>query len=110
MVRLGRIEEALWDLNHLRRYRFAEGYFEPLYSDNIAQVLDWVLKERRIELVMRGIRWEDLRRLNREDRFAKGLKRVIGEEVFELPVGDTRWVWPLPTDAIQFGGYPQTDR
>ncbi|WP_257669829.1 RagB/SusD family nutrient uptake outer membrane protein [Parapedobacter tibetensis] len=109
-AREGNTVEALNDLNHLRRHRLEATGYTPLESADSQQILDWVISERRKELVLRGTRWEDLRRLNKDPRYEKPLVRVLGEQHFELPVNHDRWVWPFPVEAIQAGGYPQNDR
>lgn len=109
-VRLYNISEALSDLHHLRRHRFQKEDYEVLNSDNATEVLSWILTERRRELVFRGTRWEDIRRLNKEPQFAKSLRRVVGETSYELPVDDAKWVWPFPPNAIETGNYQQNLR
>lgn len=109
-ARLGNAPAALKDLNHLMRHRHNQSTFEPITYADEYDVLNWIVAERRKELVLRGTRWEDLRRLNKEVRFEKAMKRVLGERVFELPPSHSRWVWPFPPEAIQVGGYLQNPR
>lgn len=109
-VRLGNVAGALDAMNALTKNRYDPAYHLPSESNDPQQLLDWVLAERQKELVMRGTRWEDLRRLNKEARYAKTLYRKIGNQYFELPPNDIRYVWPLPLEAIQVGGYEQNHR
>ncbi len=102
--------EALADLNAVRQNRFTPAAYAPLQSSDPQQVLDWVITERRKELVMRGTRWGDLRRLNKDPRYATTLVRLIDPNRYELKPGDTKWTWPLPVEAIQNGGYEQNAR
>ncbi|MEC3879137.1 RagB/SusD family nutrient uptake outer membrane protein [Parapedobacter sp. 10938] len=109
-VRLGDLTQSLIDLNTLRRHRYvSEGYVD-LTSGDGQQVLDWVLEERRKELVFRGTRWEDLRRLNKEPRYTRTLERRIAGQIYTLEPGSLRYVYPLPVEAIVQGGYEQNDR
>lgn len=101
---------ALDDLNLLRKARFTAATYVKLESNDNEQVMRWVLAERRKELVMRGTRWADLRRLNKEPKYATTLLRVLNGERFELKPGDLKWTWPLPLEAIQNGGYTQNPR
>lgn len=101
---------ALADLNLLRRARFTTATYVDLQSTNNDEVMTWILAERRRELVMRGTRWSDLRRLNKEAKYAKTLVRDLAPQHFELKPGDNKWVWPLPLEAIQNGGYTQNPR
>jgi len=109
-ARLGMVEEALNDLNFLRKHRVeADGY--TLLSHNDPKIiLSWILAERRRELVLRGTRWEDLRRLNKEAEFATTLVRRLGETEVRLEPGSVRYVWPLPVEAVSLGGYEQNVR
>lgn len=109
-ARLGDIQLALADLNRLRRHRFENEQFLPVTATSKEEALTLILNERRKELVLRGTRWEDLRRLNKDERFAKTLIRVIGGQQHELPPNDLRYVWPIPDDAIELGGLTQNPR
>jgi tetratricopeptide (TPR) repeat protein len=101
---------ALDDLNLLRKARFTAATYSQLHSSDNEQVMRWVLAERRKELVMRGTRWADLRRLNKEPKYATTLLRILNNQRFELKPGDLKWTWPLPLEAIQNGGYTQNPR
>ena len=52
-------------LNWLRKHRMQSDQYVELSAVDTEEALDWVIKERRKELVLRGIRWEDLRRFSR---------------------------------------------
>jgi len=110
LARSNKPAEALADLNKLRKNRFTPATYVALQSTDAQQVLDWIVTERRIELIMRGTRWSDLRRLNKEPRYATTLKRVLDTQTFELKPNDQRWTWPLPVEAIENGGYTQNPR
>ncbi|GGC21163.1 membrane protein [Parapedobacter defluvii] len=109
-ARLGDVQGALEDLNHLLRYRFRDGMFDPIKESNAEEVLRIVLQERRKELVMRGTRWEDLRRLSNDPRFAGTLVRMIDGQRYELPAGDPRWVWPIPDNEVELNKLEQNIR
>jgi len=73
-------------------------------------VLDLVLKERRKELVFRGLRWTDIRRLNQATPSIILKRRVNGKEDSLMP-GDKRFVLPIPPDVIAFNSdMPQNPR
>ncbi len=101
---------ALADLNKVRQYRFTPASYVPLQSADPEQVMGWVIAERRKELIMRGTRWSDLRRLNKETQYATTLVRQIDSARYELRPGDSKWTWPLPVEAISNGGYQQNPR
>ena len=101
-VRKGRLVEAMNDVNYLLENRYRSGSFITVKASNEEEALNLIFLERRKELYMRGVRWEDLRRLNKEDRFAVKLVRKLDSERYELPPNDPRWVWPLPDKEIDF--------
>lgn len=110
LARVGRVGDAMQDLNWLRRHRMQSDQYVELSADDAGEALDWIVKERRKELVLRGIRWEDLRRFNKEDRHSTTLLRQLGDLTVELPPNDLRYVWPIPLEAIREGGYEQNQR
>jgi tetratricopeptide (TPR) repeat protein len=97
-ARLGREELALADLNLLLENRYAEG-FTPLDLKG-KELLKRIIEERRKELVFRGIRWMDLRRLNQDPEFAVTLRRTVaGKEYILLPQGEG-YTFPIPDREI----------
>ncbi|QEC74672.1 RagB/SusD family nutrient uptake outer membrane protein [Mucilaginibacter ginsenosidivorax] len=106
-ARLGNPAAALTDLNLLRKNRYSASSYVPLTSNDARQVLGWVLQERRKELVLRGQRWSDLRRLNKEPAYQKTLVKIINGTRYELPPGDSRYTWPIPASVVAETGIPQ---
>jgi len=102
LARAGRTAEACGVLNDLLIRRFDAEKFQPMDITDPEEMLRTVLAERRKELLYRGLRWTDLRRLNLDPRFAVTLKRFIGGEWFELPPNDPRYVFPIPPDVMGF--------
>ncbi len=102
--------QALNDLNTLLSKRFKSGTFTPLKATTADEVLRLILTERRKELVFRGVRWTDLRRLNKDSRFAITLKRTVNGQVFTLPPNDARYTFPIPPDEIRTSGIEQNPR
>lgn len=109
-ARTGKTDKALEDLNHLLKNRIDAAHFEPVTETDPEKLLAKILLERRKELVFRGTRWEDLRRLNQDPRFAQTLVREIGGQRYELPPNDPRYTWPLPQSEIDAGGVTQNAR
>lgn len=96
-ARLNNINPSLDDLNTLLANRYRAGQFVPVNSSNQEELLARVLLERRKELLYRGLRWTDLRRLNKDPKFAMTLQRELNGEVFTLPPNDPRYVFPIPS-------------
>jgi starch-binding outer membrane protein, SusD/RagB family len=114
-ARTGRISEAMKDLNDLLRTRWKKNsngtftYIDQTATD-AADALYKILTERRKELVFRGIRWTDLRRLNVEPRLARTLIRVIDNQTYTLTPNDTRYVFPIPIIETDLSGIEQNIR
>lgn len=109
-ARMGDKDLALTDLNTLMEKRWKTGKFIPFTALTAADALYMVLQERRKELVTRGLRWADLRRLNQDIRFAKKLDRKIGGLSYTLEPNDKRYVFPIPQNEIAASGIQQNPR
>lgn len=99
-ARYGNTQTAINTLNTLLETRWKTNTYIPISVSNAEEALDVVLRERRKQLLFRGIRWSDLRRLNLEERFAKTLTRTIKGETYTLPPKDKRYVFPIPDEVI----------
>jgi len=108
-ARLGDTEQALTYLNRLLEKRYLSGSTLPTASINEEELLPLILNERRKELLMRGIRWMDIKRLNKEGAQI-GLKRIVNGELYELPPNHNRFALPLPEAVVEITGMPQNPR
>ncbi len=97
-VRNGKVAVGLADLNHLMEKRWEKGKYLPYEGLSQAEALKVILEERRKELIFRGIRWSDLRRLNIEGANIT-LERTVNGKKYILPPNDPRWTWPFPLEA-----------
>lgn len=109
-ARNGDAANAILDLNTLLATRWKPGTFIPYTPTSGEAALKLVLTERRKELLFRGLRWSDLRRLNKDLRFAKTLTRVINGQTYTLSPEDPKYVYPIPDDVIEFTGMEQNPR
>lgn len=110
LAREGKVQAAMDDLNELLRHRWTAGAFVPETATSAAEALRIVLRERKKELVMRGGRWADIKRLNTEPATAITLRRKIGGQEIQLPPGDLRFAWLLPKEVIARSQVAQTPR
>lgn len=108
-VRGGNVAEAISDLNRLRQHRFHAENYRPVSTDSPADALALILIERRRELPMRGLRWMDIKRLNKEGAGIT-LSREIDGLVHTLPPNDPRFALAIPEDIIILSGIPQNLR
>ncbi|MCW3075120.1 MAG: RagB/SusD family nutrient uptake outer membrane protein [Flaviaesturariibacter sp.] len=109
-ARAGLTTPALADLNTLLVKRWKTGTFVPYSAASADDALQKVLTERRKELLFRGTRWTDLRRLGSDTRFAVTLVRRLDNTVYELPPGSNRYVFLLPQTVIDLSGMAQNPR
>lgn len=109
-ARMGKIESAMNDLNTLLKKRYRAGSFNKRTATNVTDALTIILAERRKELIFRGIRWSDLRRLNKSSRFEKTLVRKLRGQTYTLPPNDAKYTFPIPQDEISLGGIQQNER
>lgn len=109
-ARLGDAAKAIDDLNTLLKARWKPSEFVALPAGTPEEALKTILTERRKELIFRGLRWADLKRLNREPAFQVTLTRQLGIKTYTLPPNDNRYAFLIPPDVINFSGMPQNPR
>jgi starch-binding outer membrane protein, SusD/RagB family len=110
-ARLGDILSAMQDLNTVMSKRWVnDGSFVPFDAATQQEALEIILNERKKELVFRGLRWSDLRRLNKEPQFAKTLTRDYLGQTYTLPPNDKRYVLLIPQHVIDLTGITQNER
>lgn len=108
-VRLGRVDAGLNDLNTLMLKRWKPGTFSIPPELTSEEILELVLKERRKELLMRGLRWIDIKRLNKGGANIS-LRRVEDNQEYMLKPNSGYYALPLPEDIIRITGMPQNNR
>lgn len=110
-ARLNNGKGAVADINKLLSLRWVTGTFTP-YSATlpINQILSVVLKERQKELINRGTRWSDLRRLNKEPGFSKIIKRNIDNKAYVLNPGDFPYTLLIPIEVTSKSTLKQNPR
>lgn len=94
-ARVGNRQRGLDDLNYLLRNRYDQGY-DDLVIEDPEMLLQRIILERRKELVGRGLRWYDIRRLYNDDRFNVEPVRNIDGTVKRLSIGEQPFVFPMP--------------
>lgn len=109
-VRNGNVNGALEDINTLLVNRWKTGTFTPIAETDAEVLLHIILAERRKELLFRGNRWIDLRRLNQDTNLSKTLVRTLNGTDYSLPPNDDRYVYPIPLQEISISGIEQNPR
>lgn len=106
-VRKGNKNAALDDLNSLMIKRWKNnGTWTAITASNAADALAKILGERRKELTQRGLRWIDIKRLNKEGAGIV-LKRILNGETYTLQPNDPKYALPIPEDVIAITGMQQ---
>jgi hypothetical protein len=109
LAQTNRLDEAAEVLNTLLLKRWTSGSFTPLKFLNRQQALDIIWAERRKELVFRGLRWGDIKRLNTAGAQIS-LTRTNSGSTYSLPSNDLRFAIAIPEDVISISGIPQNPR
>jgi starch-binding outer membrane protein, SusD/RagB family len=111
LARAGDATAAMTALNTLLQKRWKTGTFTALTAADANDALVKILEHRRKELPFTAqLRWEDLRRLNKDTQFAKTLVKVLSGNTYTLPPNDNRWVYPIPEIEIRLSGIVQNPR
>ncbi len=105
-ARAGQLQAALDDVNHLRSYRYTTGTHVDKtladFNNNADDVLRFVLEERRRELAFMGFRVTDLKRLNKDSRFAKTITHVTPDGTFTLAPNSNKYLRQLYPGSTMF--------
>lgn len=107
-ARGGNKASALADLNSLLQLRMKPP-FAPITANTADEALAIILRERRKELLFRGLRWMDLKRLNKEGANIL-LKRVVNNQTYILQPNDLRYALAIPEYVINITGMQQNPR
>jgi len=109
LARDSKLLQASDQINQLLINRYKTGTYLPIKFTDKGQALDFVLLERRKELVWRCRRWEDIKRLNKEGANIV-LKRKLGDKEYILEPNSPRYVFNIPQDEINRSGIEQNER
>ncbi len=107
-ARKGNVANAMDDLNTLLVKRWKAGTFVPLTATNSDEALHIILTERRKELIDRGVRWMDIKRLNKENANIVLIREIEGQ-TYTLQPNANYYALPLPADVIKASGIPQNE-
>lgn len=106
LARLGRAEEALSDLNYFCQFRYVRDSFEPYTYSGDQFLLQDILDERRKELVFRGLRWIDIRRIGPADFHQ--IERKLNGENYVISHDEIRnFAFMIPEIVLSRTGLPQ---
>ena len=108
-ARAGQAAKAMATINTLRKKRFTAADYTDLTAADAQDALVKVLAERRRELMGRGgFRWFDLKRLNKDPKFAKTISRTYLGQTYTLEPGGNRYQFPFA--SIYFDYAPDLEQ
>lgn len=105
-ARADNVAKAMETLNFLMKSRYktnedgSSTYIDQVATNKI-DALNKVLKERKKQLLLRGTRWPDLKRLNLDNQLATTITRTIGGETYTLEPNSYKYNFPIPADILQ---------
>lgn len=106
-ARMGDVDEAMQNLNTLLEKRWKPGTFIPFAATDQHDALRIILEERRKELVFRGTRWSDIRRLASDPAYSIAVERFIGGQHYMLAPQIPGYLVQIPEDVIEISGMTQ---
>jgi len=106
LARSGNAGAAIDVLNSLLITRWKSNYFVPLTAIDAKDALAKILLERRKELLRRGFRWMDIKRLNKEGENIV-MSRVVAGQTYTITANSLRYTFPIPDDIILLTGMQQ---
>lgn len=107
LIRIGQREQGLDYLYRLLETRWRTGTFVKPDLAEAVEALSFVLNERRKELLFRGTRWSDLRRLKDDTDFSVTPVRRIDGEIHLLEPNNPSYTLKIPGGVIAMTQMPQ---
>ncbi len=98
-ARLGKNSEALDMLNYFLERRIKRDKYIPKTFSNTEELLQYILLQRHLQLVFRGLRWSDIKRLNIEEHNII-LERKLNGQTYRLEPNSNKYVLPIPPEVI----------
>lgn len=104
LARANQITKAMDLLNNLRIKRIASYAYNPLTASNQTEALSLIWKERSWELVFKGTRWMDMKRLDAIGAMpdVKRINRSNGQILETLPAKSPRYTFEIPSRVLMF--------
>ncbi|NIG56955.1 RagB/SusD family nutrient uptake outer membrane protein [Chitinophaga sp. Cy-1792] len=94
-ARAGDATAALNDMNAVRKARILSNSYQPTTATSADDALVKVLEERRRELCFHGMRLFDLKRLNKDPKFAKTLHHSYNGQQYEIAPNSPMYLFPI---------------
>lgn len=105
-ARMGDLPGARSSLDSLLIKRYKQGEYIPITIASSLELLAVILKERRKELLFRGLRFTDIKRLNLEGAAITPRRLIDGREYSIIP-NSSGYALPIPQQVIEQSGIDQ---
>lgn len=106
-ARSNKLLEAKTILTEFLKKRFETGKLPDIPNEK-SELIDFILDEREKELAFRsGIRWADIKRLNKLYDAGISIKRIVDGKEYQLEPNDKRYAMLIPPTIIIEGGLIQ---
>lgn len=109
-VRLDNLQEAKNDMVKLLKNRTIGSFDIASIPSDKNNLLNYILMERRKQLVFRGLRWMDIRRLNALEGLNYTIEKKLGDRLYTLPPNDKRYAFLIPLQVISQSDMIQNQR
>lgn len=109
-ARLNELEKAKTDLNRLISSRYRNSTYNPFQEIDQVNLIKSILNERRKQLFSRGLRWIDLRRVNKDKTYADTLYRNVESSIIAIYPNDSRYILTIPPNEISGNNIEQNIR
>jgi hypothetical protein len=110
LARRGQITESMSWLNDLLVKRFTNTKpYTAISAGNKEEAIATILEERKKELIWRGIRWSDIKRLNKIGANIT-LKRILNGKEYYLSPNNLKYAFPIPDVEIARSKIEQNPR
>lgn len=105
LVRADMLQDAIDRMKLFYNYRYREGDISNvILPQSKDELLKLIIQERRKELIGRGLRWLDVRRLSFESKYAVDMVRVLGVNKHTLDAEQIKtFAYSIPQSAIELG-------
>lgn len=109
LARAGKRLQAMQTLDILLKNRYKTGKYTGSNPLSDTEAIQMVLAERRKELLFRGLRWMDIKRLNLEGANITMTRLIAGKTEIMLP-NDRRYALPIPEAIVAMTGMQQNPK
>lgn len=111
-AQLGDLESAINDIEVLLKSRYdeketGESYYQVPTFASQTELINYIYRERQKELILRGIRWTDLRRTSIDIQHKQTIVRSINGANYKLAPNSFQFTLPIPINEINYSKVDQ---